>query len=143
MPYHNINAQLNSSDLQLIMNRIQEIKNLLPFLINLTPEESRKSGSFLRLGYSFYTAAYDIANQRPELLPPAISMSDWKADMELLRAITPIKQQVEQLLEALTDTQVALTVEVTEKAVAVRNVLKAQRKSQAQGIDEALAALGT
>jgi hypothetical protein len=116
MPYNNLEANLSQAEQADLIQRIEDMRALLPFLINLTPKEKNR-GKYGQHNYAFLKAAYDYAQQRPELLPPSFSLTGWQADIELYDRLTPIAQQVAMLQEALNDTLFALRTEAQKSAL--------------------------
>lgn len=116
MPYNNINASLSPTEQTDLIQRIEDMRALLPFLINLTPKE-KQQGRYGQHNYAFLRAAFDYAQQRPELLPPSFSLTGWQADIELYDRLMPIAQQVAMLQEALNDTMFALRTEAQKSAL--------------------------
>jgi hypothetical protein len=116
MPYNNIEASLSPTEQADLLLRIEDMRSLLPFLVNLTPKEKQK-GKYGQHNYAFLRAAFDYAQQRPELLPPSFSLAGWQADIELYDRLMPIAQQVTMLQEALNDTIFALRTEAQKSAL--------------------------
>jgi len=116
MPYNNIEASLSPIAQADLMQHIEDIRALLPFLVNLTPKE-KQMGKYGQHNYVFLKSAYDYAQQRAELLPPSFSLTGWQADIELYDKLTPLAQQVTMLKEALDDTLFALRTEAQKSAL--------------------------
>jgi hypothetical protein len=116
MPYNNLEASLSQAEQVDLIQRIEDMRALLPFLVNLTPKEKNR-GKYGQHNYAFLRAAFDYAQQRPELLPPSFSLTGWQADIELYDRLTPIAQQVAMLQEALNDTMFALRTEAQKSAL--------------------------
>jgi hypothetical protein len=116
MPYNNLEASLSQAEQADLIQRIEDMRSLLPFLINLTPKEKNR-GKYGQHNYAFLHAAFDYAQQRPELLPPSFSLTGWQADIELYDRLMPIAQQVAMLQEALNDTMFALRTEAQKSAL--------------------------
>lgn len=141
MPYENLNLLLNDDELAKIQTTLNELKETLPFLINLTTEERRRKGSLLRKSDYFRQVAFELGKQEPQLLPSAISLSQWENDMRLLQQLKPILNQVSQLQEGLQDTCMALQGELTQHALLFRNLLIEMSKQNIPGIDTMLQTL--
>lgn len=135
MPYENINHQLNDQELDSIQTSLIELKTQLSFLVNLTPHERKQRGPVIRKGEYFIQTAYEIAQQETQLLPAAISLSEWEADLRLLQQLKPIRNQIAQLHEGLQDTCMALQTELTQRALTFRKVLESLKQQQIPGID--------
>ena len=141
MPYQNIQATLSGDDADNIALHLQAIRELLPFLINLTKEERGKGGGLGRDRYAFLMEARDIARNNPGLLPPVFDMAGWEADIALHGALRQLLQQVSSLHEALDDTVLALRIESQGRAADVRDYVKQAAKREVPGMDVLVARL--
>jgi len=99
-----VSASLSQEDIDAIMAAVQTIKDKLPFLIALTPEESR---SLPRLGdksRAFVSKAVELANSRSEILPGVFDLEEMRQDLELFEALYPIQMALTQIQELIADT---------------------------------------
>ncbi|MBL7765022.1 MAG: hypothetical protein JNJ58_02935 [Chitinophagaceae bacterium] len=135
MTYDNINVQMSATQLAQLKDAIHQVRNLLPFLINITPEEKKKLGRKAHDRLAFRKYSMQLALQRPELLPPSISMSEWSNDIALYDDLLPIYQNLQQLLEGLSDTLLALRLEGHQSGILFLNILRAHAKTNTMGID--------
>lgn len=140
MPYHNIETALSPTDIDQIKGHIEDIKELLPFLINLTPKE-RQAGMLGHNNYAFTKAAFEHATYNANLLPPSFSVASWQADIELYDALRPLIQQLKQLLEGLEDTHLALRMESQKAALDFLKLAKIASQSNIPGTDEIVSSL--
>lgn len=102
-----ISATLPQADKDEILTKFAEIKNKLPFLMNLTKGERsdlRKVGSknmtyvidCLRAGQTF-----------PEILPQGLSMAELERDLQLHHSMNDLAVSLRALLEGIEDTAMA------------------------------------
>lgn len=138
MPYENLSASLSDLDRDKIMSDLNEIKSLLPFLINLSLIERQQKGSVLRFNLSFIVNTLEIARHQPALIPSAISLSEWEKDLQLYQQLQIVRLAVNQLAEALNDTHIALHSELVNTSISFRKVVKGLAKTNYPGIDELL-----
>lgn len=141
MPYENLKAQLSPDERNKLQSLITEIQNLLPFLINLTPKEKQQRGTYLKKPLHFLHTAYEMAQRETQLIPPALSLTDWQQDYDLLQQLQPICNQIKQLQEALDDTCMALYTEQAKQAILFKKILQQLQSDQVPGIDAMLAQL--
>jgi hypothetical protein len=134
-PYSNISANLANSNYNDILQKLAEITELLPFLINLTAEE-RRSG--LKMGdksLAFVTKALEYAEANPNLVPPYLDVVEFRKDDTLREQVEKILRAVEQLAEMLSDTRLALGKEEFEQALIFYNSAKQAAKGNVPGVD--------
>jgi len=104
MPKNLVSATLSPQDRDEILAAIATIKTKLPFLLTLTPEESK---SLPRLGdksRAFTAKALEIALQQSDFLPRALDIEEFKQDLALFEALYPITVALTQLAELVNDT---------------------------------------
>ena len=104
MTENRISASLTPEDQQAVLAAIATIKEKLPFLLGLSPEESK---SLPRLGdksRAFVAKALEVATQNPDFLPRSFDIEEMRKDVELFEALYPITLALSQLQELLDDT---------------------------------------
>ncbi len=119
-----ISASLAPEDKDQIMAAIATIKEKLPFLKGLGPDESR---SFARLGdrsRGFVAKALEVAVQNPDFLPRSFDIEEMRKDVELFEALYPIVLGLSQLQELLDDTIAIVGSEAYMAALAVYDYAK-------------------
>jgi hypothetical protein len=107
MPYSNLSATLSDADKTAILTKINEITALLPFLLNLTPDERRGLQAMGDGNEPFITKAITYAEANPQFVPPYLNVAEFRKDVNLVIQITPILQALAQLMEGLRDTALA------------------------------------
>ncbi|MBC6480869.1 MAG: hypothetical protein GDA56_26925 [Hormoscilla sp. GM7CHS1pb] len=124
MTENRISASLKPEDKQAVLAAIATIKEKLPFLLGLSPEESK---SLPRLGdksRGFVTKALEVATQNPDFLPRSFDIEEMRKDVELFEALYPITLALSQLQELLDDTVALAGSEAYMAALAVYNYAK-------------------
>jgi hypothetical protein len=102
-----ISATLAEETQTEILQALAEIKGKLNFLITLQPEEIR---TLIKAGNGFaplIEKAFLVANEHPEILPPVVDIDEFKKDYALIRALTIITNQVDELADGLKNTLIA------------------------------------
>ena len=105
MSTNRVSASLSPADQKAVLDAIATIKQKLPFLIDLSPEERRalpKLGDKSRI---FVSKAAEIAVQNPDFLPRSFDVDEMRRDVTLLEALQPITLALTQLQELVDDTQ--------------------------------------
>lgn len=85
-----------------VLDQVQQyldaIKAVLqPYLVSLTPEERKTMLRMADKTVSFVQKATDYATNNPNFVPSFVSLAELKQDTAGLTALTPIRQQLEQL----------------------------------------------
>ncbi len=127
MTANRISASLTPEDRQAVLAAIATIKEKLPFLLRLSPEESK---SLPRLGdksRGFVVKALEVGTQNPDFLPRSFDIEEMRKDVELFEALYPIVLAVSQLQELLDDTVAVVGSEAYMAALAVYNYANATK----------------
>lgn len=142
MPYQNISAELTETTRQEIMVHLQSINSLLPFLIDLSPEERHELPKMGDKSVSFVEKSLELASQNPNLVPPFISLEELNKDFALAESLRPLLNAVLQLHEKLSDTYLAVGSEAYTAALSFYNSAKSAAKSGVPGTDTVVNELG-
>ena len=108
MPYQNIDAVLTDNDFQEIKNQIQAIEGKLPFLITLTVDERRKLYKMGDKSIAFVTNCLSAAQANPDILPASFALEGFEKDVQLAGQLTELQTLLQQLLEKVDDTRLAV-----------------------------------
>jgi hypothetical protein len=140
MTDNRISATLSQADQQAVLSAINTIREKLPFLIDLTPEDRR---TLLRMGdrsRGFVSQALEVASQNTDILPRSFDVEEMRKDVDLLNALSPVLLALAQLNELVEDTYIEVGSEAYTAALAVYQYLRAAGKGAA--LDGALDVLG-
>jgi hypothetical protein len=140
MPENRISAELSNADQAAVLAAINTIRQKLPFLLDLTPEERRSLPRMGDKSRAFVTQALIVAEQNEDMLPRSFDVAEMRKDVELVQALEPILPALAQLEELIEDTYVAAGSEAYAVALAVYQYAKAAGKGAA--LDKLLDALG-
>jgi hypothetical protein len=100
----NLSAELSDADKVIIKTNIQESRNLMPWLVNLSNEERkslRKTGS-KRAGY--VADVYDTSIANPGALPEDFKLIEWTKDEMLYKQLTEVREVISTFMESVDDT---------------------------------------
>lgn len=140
MSGNRIDAALAAADQQAILDALQTIREKLPFLIDLSPEERRALPKMGDKSRAFVEKALEVATQHTDMLPRAFDLETMQRDVALLQLLEPVALAVAQLAELVDDTQVAVG---SEAYVAALTVYQYARYSPfGQGLDAVADELG-
>ncbi len=130
-----VSAHLSREEVERLIEKVREIRQCLPFLIQLSPEE-RRAG--IRLGdktIAFVEKALQIAKERKDILPPYIDVEEMERDFELYRNLGLLLREVASLLEAIEDTRMGAGSDAYATALLIYGALKQAAQSGIPGTD--------
>jgi len=136
MPENRVSAQLGEAERQAVFAAVQTIRQKLPFLIDLTPEEKQTLPRFGSKSRGFVEQALQVAEQNPGILPLAFDVGEMRNDVELLAALSSVQAAVSQLDELIDDTVMAVGSDAYASALLVYQFARAAGKGSA--LDTAL-----
>jgi hypothetical protein len=140
MNQNKVSAALSDTDAAVNMTAPDTIRQKLPFLVDLTPEEKV---ALLKMGdkrRSFVRDALTVAQQNPDILPRAFNVEEFARDVALERKLAPVAAASSRLAELVDDTLVAVGSDAYMTALAVYQVAKVS--GNGVGLDAQLDALG-
>jgi hypothetical protein len=114
-----VSGTFSTSDQEAVMNAIADIRQKLPFLVDLTTEERRSIAKLSSKGLVFVRKALAIAEQNPQILPPLFNLAEMRDNADLFESLTGILLAVDQLRKQLDDTAVSTGSKVYAAARAV------------------------
>ncbi len=107
MPYQNISAVMVTADQASITTKSNEIRAFFQTLVNLTAEERRALPKMSTGNEPFVTKALEYAEANPTLVPPFLSVPEWRKDYNYRNALRQILQVLRPLIESIDDTELA------------------------------------
>jgi len=135
-----VSAVLTPADVDAVMAAIATIRQKLPFLIDLTPEERHDLPKMGDKSRAFVSAALTFAQQNVDILPRFFDVEEMNKDVSLFAALQPIYAALTQLYELLDDTTLTVGSEAYTAALLVYH--SAQGTNKGAGLDELLDAMG-
>jgi hypothetical protein len=140
MPTNRVSAQLGELEYRAVLAAIETIRQKLPFLIDLTPDERRSLPRFGDRSRGFVELALQVAEQNPDILPRTFDVGEMRNDVELFAALAPVLLALSQLNELVDDTLTAVGSEAYASALLVYQFARGAGKGPA--LDAALEGLG-
>jgi hypothetical protein len=131
MPDNRISASLSQTDQQAVLSAINTIREKLPFLIDLSPEERKALPRLGDKSRGFVAQALDVASQNTDILPRSFDVAEMRKDVDLLSALSPILLALGQLNELVEDTYIEVGSEAYVSALAVYQYARAAGKGAA------------
>ncbi len=135
-----ISAEFSTQEQHTVMEAIATIRESLPFLIDVSPDERK---SMLKLGdrnRAFTRKALEIATQTPDFLPRSFDIDEMRRDLELFESLQPMLLALMKLQELIEDTAVAAGSEAYVAALEVYRYAKAN--GSVGGLDSLIDEMG-
>jgi len=114
--YSNISAALTALQKTDVQTKINDIKLILVFLINLTPAERKK---LLKMGDKSVAYVQEVVaalQANPAVVPASFDLSEFKKDLTLYSDLLEILNYLRPLFEGIDDTMLALSNELMRQA---------------------------
>ena len=124
MNTNRIDATLSPGDKDEVLAAIATIKQKLPFLTDLSPEERRALPKMGDKSRAFVSKAAEVAAQNPDFLPRSFDVDEMRRDLALFETLQPIAVALTQLQELVDDTLLAAGNEAYAAALVVYNYAK-------------------
>ena len=124
MPVNRINATLTAEQREKAKTALAALSEALPFLIDLGSEERTSMPKFGEANRSFVVKALAIAEAHPEILPGGLSVEEFRADVQLIEALYPIRHAAETLFRKIEDSYFAAGSEAYVSALLVYQYAK-------------------
>ena len=125
MATNQFSTTLTPADRDAVMAAIATIKEKLPFLIDLTPEQRKSLPKMGDKSRAFVSKALEVAAQNPDFLPRNFDLDEMRKDVQLFEQLYPLVLSLTQLQELVDDTCVAVGSEAFAAALLVYNYAKA------------------
>ena len=119
MPDNRVSAELSEADQQAVLAAIETIRQKLPFLIDLTPEQRRSLPKMGDKSRAFVSKALTIAQHNSNFLPRSFSVEEMGRDVGLIESLQPIMVSLTRLFEQLEDTYTEVGSEAYSAALVV------------------------
>ncbi len=95
---NDFNLSIPAATVQQVQQHLDAIKTILaPYLISLTPEERKTLPRMADKTVAFVTKTADYAANSPAFVPPFVDPVELTQDVAGVSALTPLRQQLEQL----------------------------------------------
>ena len=140
MADNRVSAQLGEAERQAVFAAIQTIRQKLPFLIDLEPDERRGLPRLGDKSRGFVELALQVAEQNPDILPRLFDTGEMRNDLELYSALSSVLLALSQLNELVEDTVVAVGSDAYAAALTVYQSVRTAGKGSA--LEGALEGMG-
>ena len=128
MTTNQISATMTQTDRDAVLAVVATIKEKLPFLMDLTPEQRKSLPKMGDKSQAFVNKALEVATQNPDFLPRSFDLEEMKRDVELFQALYPVFLSLTQLQELVDDTVMAVGSDAYAAALMVYSFAKASGK---------------
>ncbi|MBX9253845.1 hypothetical protein H1Q63_07760 [Desmonostoc muscorum CCALA 125] len=135
-----ISATLGQTERDAVLQAISTIKEKLPFLVDLSPDDRMALPKMGDKSRAFVSIALEVAAQNPEFLPRSFDLDEMRKDVQLFEALYPVLLSLTQLQELVDDTSLAVGSEAYAAALQVYNYAKAS--GQGAGLDAVVLEMG-
>lgn len=126
-----ISATLDSAVATDVLQKMNDSKAALPFLMNLSKEQRRKHRKMGPKSVGYVSDTQTGAEQFPNSLPADFPMAEYKKDVVLVKQLFPIWVASQALTESLSDTILALGSDCMKESDEVYGYLKLAAKTDA------------
>lgn len=99
-----IDAAISATDRDKILDLISQIVALMPFLVDLTPEERHSLFKMGDWGRPIVEGTLILAEQDDSFLPRSFDVAEMRKDKDLYDAMSPIFVRLSKLFEGVEDT---------------------------------------
>lgn len=141
MPNPNLSVDLTQAEKDAIIAKFNEVKALLPFLVNLTPSERKKLFKMGPDSVSYVQLCLQVAQQHPEILPSSFDVGEFTKDVSLNSELNEINIVSNPIAEGIGDTMMQAGIECMRQSNTIYELVKtaAKRDSNFDTIKQQLA----
>jgi len=119
MPDNRVSATFGEADRQAVLAAIETIRQKMPFLLALTPEQRRALPKMGDRSRAFVSKALNVARLNSDYLPRSFSVEEMERDVALAEALEPIMASLTHLQEQVLDTYTEVGSEAYTAALVV------------------------
>lgn len=128
-----ISATLSAQDAAVVQQNLGDAKAKLSFLLSLQTEDIVAIFKAGNAYLPFIDKAYQAMQAHPEIIPPVFNKEEFERDYQLLTALRPIFNQINELAEGIQKTFTAVGSDTMIGALEVYNAVK-QNKDKVPGL---------
>lgn len=127
-------TQISPKDYSAAQKKLQEVEEILkPYLVDLTPEERKAMPKMSDRSAPFVEKVNEYANTNPELGPAYLDIEELEVDIQSVRDLNQLAQQVHKLRSGLGDTVMRAGSEAYVASLAYYNSVKGAAKLNVPG----------
>lgn len=135
-----IDATISDADRDKILDLLGQIRVLLPFQVNLTPEERHTLVKMGDKSRPFVEQTLIIAEQDNSFLPRSFEVAEMRQDKELYDSMSPVFVQMTMLFENIQDTMLLVGSDLMLGALEIYS--SAKRSNHGAALDSLVPLLG-
>jgi hypothetical protein len=105
MPHDVIDAELSAADLASILDHLHQARALMPFVVDLSPQQRRRLFKLGPGSLAFARDAYTVARQYEDIMPRNFDVDEFERDLNLSEQLDQILISIERLRESVDDTR--------------------------------------
>ncbi len=126
-----VSLNLSAQDLADVDNAIATLRRVFAQMIALQPSQRRDLYKMGDKSEVFCRQTLAVLAANPQIIPPNLNLAEAQADLAALDQLRPRLQQLEQLVERVDDTALALGSDIITVALEGYGLLKVSGKSEA------------
>jgi hypothetical protein len=130
----------NDADRAAVLAAIGTIREKLPFLVDLSPEEEKELAKMGAKRRAMVKRAVTFVQQNPTVIPETFEKPEFLQDWALFQQMAPVVAEVMKLQELVDDTMKALSADLYASALTV--YLLAKAAGRGEGLDALLDLMG-
>jgi len=131
MSTNRVSAVLNDADKTAVLEALAQVKEKMPFLINLTGQERKRSRTMGAKSVEYVNLSLQSSKTFGSLIPPSVDVSEFTKDVTLVNQLLEVRMEVDALLEGIDDTMLAAGSDAMRYADLVYSYLKTGSKTNA------------
>ena len=107
MSTNRVSAVLNDADKTAVLEALAQVKDKMPFLINLTGQERKRSRKMGAKSVEYVNLSLRSSQTFGSLMPPSVDITEFAKDVSLINQLVVIRMELGALLERIDDTMTA------------------------------------
>jgi hypothetical protein len=119
-----MSAQLPDEDLNEVLQAIATIRQKLPFLVKLSPDDKKKTSMLDDGRIPFASKALDYASREASISPNPLLLEEAQIDSNLFGKLQKVDRELSRLSEMVSDTRMLAGAELYEFARVVYKMAK-------------------
>ena len=131
MSTNRVSAVLNDADKTAVLEALAQVKEKMPFLINLTGQERKRSRTMGAKSVEYVNLSLQSSKTFGSLIPPSVDVSEFSKDVTLVNQLLEVRMEVDAILEGIDDTMLAAGSDAMRYADLVYSYLKTGSKTNA------------
>ena len=143
MPYQNISQEITQAQYDVFVTKLNELKALFTFFINLTEEERQSLPKMGNSKLPFVIKALNYAEANPTLCPGYVSVPELRKDLQLNTRVLAMLQLLRPYVDSMDDTGLAVGSEAYVTSLAFYNSVGQAAKLNVAGASAIYADLKT